>query len=276
MKNVVGYVVLLSLPVFGAESALDIVKRSLDLENRNFERQKDYTYQSYEVSRETDGSGKVTSTKSRKFDVLSVYGRPYTRLIEKDGKPLSSSENGKQEERLRKEMEKRQRQAEDPNSKERRAYEKSRADERKFLNEMTSAYDFRIAGEDKISGKPVWVIMAEPRPNFQPRESRAGLFKKIRGKLWIDKAEYQWAKLEAETTDTISFGWFLARLAKGGLIRFEQQRVNDEVWLPSHAEIAIEGRLGLVKKVRAGVELSYTNYRKFQTDSKVVSTEAIR
>ena len=98
------------------------------------------------------------------------------------------------------------------------------------------------------------------------------MLSKIHGRIWVDKAEYQWVKLDAETTDTISFGLFLARLGRGSSFRFEQRRINDEVWLPAHAEIAIDGRLALIKRVRAGIDIRYSNYRKFQTDSRIVST----
>lgn len=257
------------------ESAVSIVKRSLDLEHRNWERAKDYTYRSRSVTKETDGAGRLKSTSSRTYDVLMVYGRPYMRLVEKDDKPLNASEERKQQERLDKTSAKRRAEAEDPNSKERHDYEKRRADERKFLNEIPEAYAFTIAGEEMVSGKPAWVITAEPKSGYQPRDSRAKMFTKIRGKLWIDKAEYQWVKIQAEVTDTISFGFFLARLSRGSSLRFESTRVNDEVWLPSHAEIAIDARLALVKKIRAGQETTFWNYRKFQTDSRVVTTSAV-
>jgi hypothetical protein len=256
----------------GQPSALDIVKRSIDLDVRNYRRAKDYTYQQREVFRELDGGGRAKSTTSHVYDVLMVYGRPYNRLIEKDGKPLDPAAQAKQEERLRKVMEKRRKESEDANSKEGRDHEKHRAEQRKFLSELPEAYTFTLAGEETVSGKPACIVGAEPKPGYKPRDPRAKMFTKIHGKLWIDKGEYQWVKLEAETTDTISFGLFLARLWKGSTFRFEQRRVNDEVWLPSHMEIGMEGRLALVKKMRAGVEITYANYKKFQTDSRVLST----
>lgn len=259
----------------GQQSPLDIVKRSLALENRNFRRARDYTCQQNEVIRESDSGGRVTSTKSRAYDLLMIYGRPYRRLIQKDGKPLSTSDQQKEEERLQKVMERRRKESEDENSKERRDFEKHQAEERKFLDEIPAAYDFRLLGEEQLSGRPVWVLQAEPKPGYRARDSRARMLASIHGKLWIDKTEYQWVKIQAETTDTISFGLFLARLSRGSSFRFEQRRVNDEVWLPSHAEIGIDGRLALLKKVRGQIEITYANYRKFQTDSKVVATDAL-
>jgi hypothetical protein len=271
-----GTLLIACITACAEESALDIVKRSLDLENRNWQRAKDYTYISKEVFNETDGSGRVKSTRVRTRETLIIYGRPYVRLVEKDGKPLSASEARKEEEHLQKEMERRRRESEDQNSKERREYEKQRAETRKFLNEIPEAFQFRITGEEAISGKPAWIVEATPKPAYVARDSRAKMFDRIRGKLWIDKAEYQWVKIDAETTGPISFGWVLARLAPGAAFRFEQTRVNDEVWLPAHAQIAIDGRLALFKKIRTGVDITYANYRKFQTDSRIVSTEAPR
>ena len=74
-------------------------------------------------------------------------------------------------------------------------------------------------------------------------------------------------------TDTISFGLFLARLSPGSRLSFEQTRVNDEIWLPLHAQIRVDARLGLLMKVDAEVDVTYRDYRKFQTDSHMVAAD---
>src|SRR5699024_2641921 len=125
------------------ESAPDIVRRSLELQDRNFKRARDYTYQQRQVATETDGAGRAKSTKSQTYDVLRLYGRPYMRLVEKDGKPLTEAENRKEEEKVRKEMERRRRQAEDPDSKERREYEKDEAEFRRLIGEIQNAFTFQ-------------------------------------------------------------------------------------------------------------------------------------
>ncbi len=53
-------------------------------------------------------------------------------------------------------------------------------------------------------------------------------------------------------------------------MKFEQKRVNDEVWLPTHIEIHGNARIAYMKKLRLEIELTYRDYRKFQTDSKIV------
>ncbi len=277
MKPILSLLLLCCAPYALAEqSALDIVKRSLDLEHRNWSRAKDYTYRQHEIFREVDAAGHKKSEQLHTYDIFMLYSRPYSRLVAKDGKPLSASDEAKQEERYRRELEKRRKQSEDSGSKESRDWEKRRAQQRKFTEEIPEAYNFQLLGTANIDGKPAWMIQADPKPGFQPREPRAKMLTKIRGKLWIDQTEYQWVKIEATTTDTISFGLVLARLASGSSFRFEQRRVNNEVWLPSHMEIGMEGRLALVKKMRATLDIQYSDYRKFQTDSKVIATGEVQ
>ncbi len=96
------------------------------------------------------------------------------------------------------------------------------------------------------------------------------MFPKFRGKLWIDKADYQWVKTEAEVIDSISFGWFVARLQQGARLEVRMTRVNGEAWLPQRIEARGSARLLLVRNLRVEVETSFSNYRKFQADSRIV------
>ena len=162
---------------------------------------------------------------------------------------------------------------ETPDQRQRRLaeFEKNREKDREFLREIPELYDFRLEGDAKVDGYDAWVIAATPKPDYRPKLRDAKPLLKIKGKMWIDKADYQWVRLEAETTDTISFGLFLARLNPGAKLVFEQTRVNDEVWLPKREFTSGTGRLGLVKKIAMEQELTWSNYRKFQVDSRVVS-----
>ena len=134
-------------------------------------------------------------------------------------------------------------------------------------------YNLKLEGDEKIDGLDVWVITATPKAGYQPKNREAKPLLKIKAKLWIDKAEYEWARVEAESTETISFGGFIARLYPGAKLVLEQTRVNNEVWLPRREYVSVAGRLGLVKKIAIEQELTWNNYRKFQADSKIVSVQ---
>ena len=89
--------------------------------------------------------------------------------------------------------------------------------------------------------------------------------------MWIDKATYQWTRVEAETTDTISWGLFLARLNSGAKMIFEQTAVNSELWLPKRLLLTGSGRVGLIKRLSKDEEIEWSNYKKFSVESKIVT-----
>lgn len=260
---------LFACPVL-AEDAASIVRRSVERDRVNFERVRDYTFLERTVVREYDGRGRLKKTESETFDVLILGGRPYKQLTAKDDRPLSPAEAAKAEATFDKEMRKRQTETEKQRAKQAAKEEKERREARAFLAEVPEAFNFRMAGEEKVDGLPVWVIDAEPRAGFKSKVRRGDLLSKFRGRVWIAQGDLQWVRVEAETIGTVSFGLFLARLGPGARLSFEQRRVNDEVWLPSRATTRLDARVALLKRFNAEVDVEWKQYRKFQTDSRVV------
>jgi hypothetical protein len=77
-------------------------------------------------------------------------------------------------------------------------------------------------------------------------------------------------KLDAQCIDTVSFGWFLARIHKGSRVVVEQTRVNEEAWLPKHVAVKVDVRLALLKDYNVEEDVTYRDYKKFRTGTKVV------
>jgi hypothetical protein len=124
---------------------------------------------------------------------------------------------------------------------------------------------------ETTDGRQLYVIQAEPKPGYQPHSKDGKYLTKFRGKIWVDQNEYQWAKLDLETIDTISFGWFVARLHKGTHFYVEQTRVNDEVWLPKLVHLNIGARIALLKDLNYDVTQTYSDYKKFGSKSKITT-----
>jgi hypothetical protein len=268
-----GAAAILACAGLGAQDPREIVRKSVELDQANWLRMKDYTWIACETERHLDSRGQVKSQDSRAWETVILYSEPHRRILERNGKPLSSEEQEKQQQKLDQAVAKLER--ETPAQRQRRLDEfaKERQKDREFLGEIADLYDFHLDGEETVDGHDVWVISAVPRLNYQPKHRDAKALLKIQGKLWVDKAEYQWVRLEAETTGTIAYGIFLARLNPGAKLFFEQTRVNDEVWLPKREVMSGSGRLGLLKKIALEQELTWHNYRKFQVESKILSTE---
>jgi hypothetical protein len=66
-------------------------------------------------------------------------------------------------------------------------------------------------------------------------------------------------------------GLFLVRVHKGSNIQIEQVRVNDEVWLPKHVSLKIDARVALFKGLNIFEDATYRDYKKFRTDTKIVT-----
>ena len=118
------------------------------------------------------------------------------------------------------------------------------------------------------------MLEGEPRPGYEPKRREAKMLTKVRGKVWIDKAETQWVKLDITTIDTIAFGVFLARIHRGTHVVVDLTEVNKEVWLPRHVEFRLDAKVALLKNYREDIEQTFSDYKKFRTDSKVISEEA--
>ncbi len=250
-----------------AQDANEIIRRATDRDFTNFESRKNYTYQERTEFRQYDGKGKLTKTDIETREVLILEGQPYEKLIARNDKPLSDKDVAKEQKKLDQEIEKRKRRS----ASEKAKLDKERLEEQKYLREFTEAFDFKVIGEQAVSGKPAWVISVIPKPGYRPKESDAKMFTKLRGKVWIDKAEYHWVKAEGEAIDTLSFGFFLFRVAPGATVSFEQTSVNGEVWLPSRISVRAEARIAVLKKMHAEIDITYREYRKFQADSKIIA-----
>jgi hypothetical protein len=247
----------------------DLLRRVAEKDLENEKRLRDYTYIQREEEHKLDGHGKVRKIESRTSEVVVVYGEQVERLIAKDDKPLSADETRKEEERIQKITDKRKNESDSDRRKRVEKEEKDRENGRKFVLEIADAYNFRLASSEALEGRETWVLDADPRPGYQPKSREARMLPKLKGRIWIDKADMQWMKFDVTTTDTISFGLFLARIHKGTHIVVEATRVNDEVWLPKHLAVHIDVRLALVKNFNEDLEQTYRDYKKFRADTKI-------
>jgi hypothetical protein len=264
-----------SLPRNAAEpvqlSPNEIVRQAMEHDVHNWDQEKNYTFTRRTDQHELSSDGSVKSGKSETEEVVFLYGQPYAKLIRRNDQPLSSSEAAKVERKLADTMQKRSHESAQDREKRLMDWQKRHQEEHSFLLEVPEAYDFRLVGEETIGGRPAYVLSGEPRSNFHAKVNAARFLPKLRPKIWIDKKEFQWLKVEAEVTDAISWGAFLLRLRPGAHIELEQTFVNNEIWLPLHARFTFDARVALFKEIRADVDVQFSDYKKFRSDSRVIS-----
>lgn len=248
----------------------EIVRRSVEIDHHNYERAQNYTAQQREVEKDFDKHGGVKAQHVRTYDLTFYYGEPYSRLMQKDDRPLSEKDQKKEDEKLDKFINKYKNESEAERQKRQAKQKKEREEERGFLRDVVNAYDFKLVGDETLDGHDVYVIEATPRKDFHPTKPHADILPKIKGKLWIEKQEYNWVKVEAESIDTISFGLFLARIHKGSRFVLEQVHVNDEVWLVRRFYVNGGVRIALLKNMAAEQEDIFSNFKKFSSGTRIL------
>lgn len=263
---------LLAVSAFAAgPGAREIVRKSALLSDENDKRARTYTFVERNEERQLDSSGRAKKTEIETFDVTLLEGTSYRRLTHRDDKPLPPAGALKEEEKLRKSIEERRKESPAARQKRIAEYEKRRARFREVTREVADAFNWTIEREETVAGRRAWVLSGMPRTDYKARSREGKILQHLRGKLWIDQADYHWVRAEAEAIDTISIGWFLLRLAPGARVEIDMTRVNDDVWLPKRIAAKASGRLAGFKKLNVSTETTYSNFRKFSTDSRVVS-----
>lgn len=211
-----------------------------------------YLFRTRTERREFDASGKETSR------TVSVWVReirdsaPVSRLVERDGKPLSAAEAEAQEQLIRKEVAARRAG---------RVSEPRKNARSEWLQEFPEALDYRPMGEETIRGRAAMILDFEPRPGYRPVNLKARVFEKMRGRIWIDKADGELVKTEAEMFDTVSIGFgVFGRIAKGTGMSLARHKTGDGHWMMEFIHFRFNARF-LFKNVRQEQSTRFDEYR---------------
>jgi hypothetical protein len=265
-------------PLGAGDDPKEIVRRALRIDAHNRELERSYTYVRRDEERTLDSAGAVKHRESRTWDVIPLQGSQFRRLIQRDDKPLSPKEEQQQNAIRQKREAARQKTAElrakeTPVERQKRleARDRARRQQQEEMDDVVDGFYLRLIGEEQIDGAPAWVIEGMPRKGYRFKSGEMARFlSKMKGRIWVAKSDYQPVRIDAETTDTVSFGAVVARIYKGTRIHVEYTHVNREVWLPKRESFSASGRLMLVKGLHFEGDSAYSNYKKFSADSHIV------
>jgi hypothetical protein len=249
----------------------DIAKLLLDIDKNQKtvdEILKKYTCHLTEEEEKNDSNGQVTSRTVKEYDIFYVGEDEVRHLLAKDGKPLEGDEKKKEDERFSKDFdEKKKKQAELENDPKKQA--KQDEQEQAQISDFLRAERFTNPRRELFRGQEVIVFDFGPNPDYKPKKLAESIVQKLGGVLWVDEQARDVARLEARFNDNVKIGGgVLASLSKGSNLVFEQTMVNDEVWLPSYAEVHAAARV-VFFKVKANEIDRYSDYKKFSSEVKL-------
>lgn len=240
----------------------ELVRRSVAATERNFRQSDNYAFVERDVTEKLDSGGAVKSRTARRYAVSMIDGAPYRRLMAVNGKPLTR-EAGRRE-MVKMEAERNRRLAESKADRAKRiaTYEREHNQELSMLREMADAFQYTLAGEEVVNGRPAYVLEAAPKPGYAPKTRDTKVLTSMRGKLWIDKADRQWVKVEAEVIRPVSF-YMIASVGPGTKFLLEQSPVGGGVWQPAHFAARVDSSVLWVSR-NSNRDERYTDYHRIE------------
>jgi hypothetical protein len=220
---------------------------------RSLQARDHYTYVQRDEDRRLDPLGQVKSESVDVTRIMVINGARFEQLLEHNGQPPSAREQKRSDDdldRLKHEI---------PD--EQAARLRKDQENRAFLRDVLEAFDFRLVGEEIVGGRPAYVLQATPHPGYRAHGKYAKMFSRVEGKLWVDKQDFGWIKVDGQVTQSFSLGLILARVERGSHITMEQTSVGDGVWMPKQIEIRATARILLLKSLDIQRTLTYTDYR---------------
>lgn len=259
--------------VASCQTPEEIVRLSCERDWEQLKIRQQYTFRDTEELLLLDKRGNTKERKVKTQETLWIDGTEYTRVLEKDGKPLSEKEAQREQQKMDKEIEKRR--TESPGARQKRLSkrEKELAEAKEFREQIPQAFEWKLTGEEPVNGYLCYRLQAEPKARFRPRGDLAAKFlPKLHGTIWINKASYEWLKVDSELLEPLSFGLAMVRVNRGARMQFEQDRINGELWFPSWFRLTASARALLVFGANMSMFTRFHDFRKYQVDSNVTLT----
>jgi hypothetical protein len=233
--------------------ARNVVVPSVLATERSWAKRDHYTYTERDEDRRLNAVGQVKSESIDVTRMILVNGARFEQLLEHNGQLPSVKEQKRSDE----DLEKLKHETPDEKAARLRKDEENRA----FLRDVIEAFDFRLVGEEIVAGRAAYVVRATPHPGYRAHGKYAKMFTRVEGKLWVDKQDFGWIKVDGEVTQSFSMGLILARVERGSHIIMEQTCVGEAVWVPKKIEIRATARILFLKSLDIRRTLTYTDYR---------------
>jgi hypothetical protein len=232
-----------------------IVESSIAATQRHWQARLQYTYIERDEDQHRDPDGRVMSEHVNVSRTILVNGVPFEQFVERDGRrPPSAKEERKQKE----DLDKLKRETPDERAERLRKQEEETAS---IVREVPMAFDFQLVGEEAVNGRPAYVIQATPHPGYHGQGKYGSMFPKVAGKLWVDKQDLGWIKVEGQVIHPFSMGLFLVRLLRGSQINMQQTRVNDGIWMPERVEVQAVAKIFFVKSLSIDRVMAFSDYK---------------
>jgi hypothetical protein len=240
-----------------------------------------YSYKQTVIDREIDKNGNLMEKGSETTSLTFYKGYQIKRLVAKNGKPLSAKEQADEDKKVEKQIAEIERRIAEKESKKQQIQRNTKSgapsneggNERITLSEALRGSLLVNPRRERFKERDAIVFDYEPNPNFKPQTRLEKLFALCSGAVWVDAEDKQVIRLEAFLTKDI--GNFVGKAKRGASFALETERVNNEVWLPSRADVNLSLKI-LFVGININNLIKYGEYQKFSTEIKDAKVEPPR
>lgn len=248
------------IPTLLAEIRANTEKLDAILEN--------YGFTETRIERDLDKNGNLINKDSEKRSLSFYKGYRISRLIEKNGKPLSADDQAKEDRDAAKQVAEIEKKIAEKERREQINVTKSNAADGERRITLADALRNSLLvnpRRERFAGRDVIVFDYEPNPAAKPKTRTEKIFALCTGAVWVDANSKQVVRLDAELTKSV--GNFIGKAKRGASFTLENELVNNEIWLPSRADVNFQ-----IKILFAGFTINnlikYGDYKRFETEVK--------
>ena len=246
----------------------DIVHRSVAANTADWRAQPQFGYRERTATYKVNSDGEVGARQLKTYEVMMIGGSPYNRLVSVNGKPLSPAQDRDEQRKLKQELRARESESASQRKVRMAKFHQDRSEERLLMNQMVDAFKFKLAGEQRVNGYDCYVLDAQPDPDYQPPVEKARVLEGMKGRLYVDRHNYHWVKVEAEVTSPVNFGFFVAKVKPGTKFELVQSPVGG-VWLPKQFSQSVNASVLGFYGLRNHEEDTYSDYHHASLDADV-------
>jgi len=253
MLKHVALVIALAITPLAQVDVPTIIQRSMEANAADWKAAPEYDC----IERDLQPGG---GTKT--YDDYMILGSPYQRLVAINGLPLSPADQMDEQRKLEAVSARRRDESPEERADRIAKYEKDRRRNQLMMEQLAKAFNFALAGEQKLDDHEVYVLKATPRPDYQPPNLETQALRGMQGKLWIDTQTFQWVKVEAQVIHPVSIEGFLAQVEPGTRFELEKMPVEDDIWLARHFAMRSQARVLFFFHHRSQEDDTFYDYHK--------------
>ena len=251
-------------------SAQTIVDRAVARAEKQHDLLVDAAFESQAVMlmQSLDDRGQIKKTDQTNYRQYPLQGALFEEVIAKDGKALNARERNTEEKNKAKfirEVEKRKKRGMHP--------QPLKGPGIRFGNQLMRRYRLKMLRTEEVGQHRCWVIAFEPKEGDLPVEEMMdrALNQSI-GTLWIAQDDYGLVRLDFVMRKPFKYWAGLLAVIRNTEGRLDFQRVEPNIWMPTHFDLKLDLNVMMVKNIRRLITKKWTDYERVIPSSALNSS----